>query len=99
MPPNTVSVTRPGPLGNPFLVSTFGHEQAVALHRVWIETPTAAELGYVGEQAAMLDAMRAEVMLLLPTLRGKNLACWCPEPMPYERDRCHASVLLELANQ
>jgi len=26
-------------------------------------------------------------------LRGKNLACWCPEGQP-----CHADVLLEIAN-
>jgi hypothetical protein len=27
-------------------------------------------------------------------LRGKNLACWCPEGSP-----CHADVLLEIANE
>jgi hypothetical protein len=31
--------------------------------------------------------------LFLHTLRGKNLACWCPLDQP-----CHADVLLELAN-
>lgn len=30
-------------------------------------------------------------------LRGKNLACWCDRPDPYE-DACHAAVLLEIAN-
>jgi hypothetical protein len=29
----------------------------------------------------------------LPTLRGKNLACWCKPTAP-----CHADVLLEIAN-
>lgn len=29
----------------------------------------------------------------LPSLRGKDLACWCPLDQP-----CHADVLLELAN-
>lgn len=29
----------------------------------------------------------------LESLRGKNLACWCPLDQP-----CHADVLLELAN-
>jgi hypothetical protein len=29
----------------------------------------------------------------LPTLRGKNLACWCALDKP-----CHADVLLEIAN-
>ena len=27
-------------------------------------------------------------------LRGKNLACWCPDGGP-----CHADVLLEIANE
>jgi len=30
----------------------------------------------------------------IATLRGKNLACWCPLDHP-----CHADVLLELANR
>jgi hypothetical protein len=30
----------------------------------------------------------------LDTLRGKDLACWCPLDQP-----CHADVLLELANR
>jgi hypothetical protein len=32
-------------------------------------------------------------MEALPSLRGKNLACWCPLGRP-----CHADVLLDLAN-
>jgi hypothetical protein len=36
---------------------------------------------------------RNRLVLLLPSLRGKNLACWCPLDQP-----CHADVLLELAN-
>ena len=31
---------------------------------------------------------------LLATLRGRDLACWCPLDQP-----CHADVLLELANR
>lgn len=38
------------------------------------------------ERDAMLDA--------LPSLRGKNLACWCPLDEP-----SHADVLLRLANE
>ncbi|MDB5358801.1 MAG: hypothetical protein JWO51_98 [Rhodospirillales bacterium] len=98
MPANTVSVTRPGPLGNPFRVDVFGLDQSIAMHQVWLETETAAALGYEGAEAERLDAMRAEVMRLLPGLRGKNLACTCPEPAPYERDRCHRAFLLKLAN-
>jgi len=36
---------------------------------------------------------RKVVLSGLPSLRGKNLACWCPLDQP-----CHADVLLELAN-
>jgi hypothetical protein len=32
----------------------------------------------------------------LPTLRGKNLACWCPLDTP--DSYCHAGVLLRVAN-
>jgi hypothetical protein len=31
-------------------------------------------------------------------LAGKNLACWCGLPAADEPDRCHAAVLLEIAN-
>ena len=32
-------------------------------------------------------------------LAGKNLACWCPLPVPGQPDLCHAAVLLEVASQ
>ncbi|MCA6114267.1 DUF4326 domain-containing protein [Bradyrhizobium sp. WSM 1738] len=35
-----------------------------------------------------------KVLDALPTLRGKNLACWCKIG-----EKCHADVLLELANR
>lgn len=40
------------------------------------------------------EQWRDELNRRLPELRGKNLACWCPEGSP-----CHADVLLELANR
>jgi hypothetical protein len=40
------------------------------------------------------SAFREQWMHLLEELRGKNLACWCPLDQ-----KCHADVLLELANQ
>ncbi len=36
---------------------------------------------------------RNAILIRLPELRGKNLACWCKPGFP-----CHADVLLELAN-
>lgn len=87
MPPDTISVTRPGKWGNPFVVG--GHyisgigkkgvihsnEMAVSLYRVWV-----------------VDQLR--IMECIEELRGKNLACFCKEGEP-----CHADVLLELANK
>ena len=35
---------------------------------------------------------RSDLLAALPTLRGRDLACWCA-PLP-----CHADVLLRLAN-
>jgi hypothetical protein len=35
---------------------------------------------------------QSELMAAMAELRGKNLVCWCAP------DRCHAEVLLELAN-
>jgi hypothetical protein len=98
-PPNTVSVARPTIFGNPFRPGRYSMEMAIAFHRAWLEAETAEELGYTGTAAEMLNTRRAEVMRRLPELRGKNLACWCPCPDPYERDRCHRAVLMELANR
>lgn len=93
LPENTATVSRPSRLGNPFPVKTLGRVQAVALHQRWLSTADAADLGYDPLETSWLNAERAAVLALLPTLRGKNLACWCPIDQP-----CHADVLLELAN-
>lgn len=100
MPPNTVSVARPTVFGNPFRPGgLIGMDMAVSLHRTWLEAETAEELGHTGSAAKLLNDRRAEVMRRLPELRGKNLACWCPCPAPYQRDRCHRAVLMEMANR
>jgi hypothetical protein len=90
MPPNTVSVARPGKWGNPFPIGREGPFERVA--------PDAE--GAVGFfRSLFLDAemlfaanypFRREV---IAELRGKNLACWCALGQP-----CHADVLLEVAN-
>lgn len=99
MPADTISVARPGPFGNPFLVSIHGQEHAVELHRAWLLAGSAADLGYTGEQAALLDERRSKVYRLMPELRGKNLACFCPEPDGDSQDCCHRAILLKLANE
>jgi len=50
------------------------------------------------EESTELRQRRRAVLEALPTLRGKNLACWCALPEPGEPDNCHAALLLELAN-
>ncbi len=94
LPPDTVSVARPGRWGNPFSVAPelapgtpVGTRytamptvaEAVAAYRHWVESDPAGR--EVAQQA------RRE-------LRGKNLACWCPLDGP-----CHAEVLLDIANR
>ena len=93
LPPNTVSVARPGFYGNPFSVApknTPGSkvglsyiavptvEDAVECFRTWLQdNPNGQDV-----------ARRAKA-----ELKGKNLACWCKPG-----DLCHADVLLEIAN-
>ncbi len=74
MPPNTVTVARPGPWGNPYRVGDPGpdgrpiasRDEAVALYRRHVHAPPA---GHAYDE-----------------LRGKNLACWCPLDGPCHAD-------------
>jgi hypothetical protein len=78
-PENTVCVTRPGPWGNPVKVTAeITAADAVALYR---------------EKLLRELETNHSVQTELESLRGKNLACYCPLDQP-----CHADVLLELAN-
>jgi len=99
MPPNTVSVTRPGKWGNPFRSSTYTAEQAVELYRTAVmgAMPIAFAAGLV-RHVSVMDLAKAQIDRLanlpLHELRGKNLACWCKPGEP-----CHADVLLDFANR
>jgi len=89
MPPNTVKVDRTTKWGNPFVVGKtgFGYAETVINRRhAW-----QLFLGAAQANEKLIEAARAE-------LKGKNLACWCPLPGPYEDDECHAAVLLKIAN-
>lgn len=99
MPPNCVSVTRPGIFGNPFTVAdaiAAGYRGtaeelaafAVRTFKTWLLVPS--ERIWFGHEA---DKRRAAILEGLERLRGKDVACWCPEGSP-----CHGDVLLELAN-
>lgn len=86
MPPNTVSVCRPGKFGNPFAVTDERTQaEAVAAFRTWLT---------VDGCTAGLPERKQQILESLHELRGKNLACFCKEGTP-----CHADVLLELANE
>jgi hypothetical protein len=100
MPENTVSVARPGKLGNPFTIAaaidsgyaTPETAQAFVVECFddWLAGGRHGRDWWQGPEA---EAALAAIRERLPDIRGKNLACWCPLDQP-----CHADVLLELAN-
>ncbi len=74
LPPNTISVTRPGKWGNPFrvgIISDYGDvpdaETAVAFYRAWID-----------------QGLRR--IQIVNELRGMDLACWCSLDAPCHAD-------------
>jgi hypothetical protein len=100
MPENTVSVARPGRYGNPFPVieGIRDARRAVRLFRMIVEgKPSLRRHGILRIARGNNGKGEAAVSALvegIPSLRGKNLACWCRLDAP-----CHADVLLELANR
>jgi hypothetical protein len=93
-----VKVDRTTLFGNPFSIKDYGHDRAVALHRAWLAGKLAGQ-DLPASREAKLAELRAKVLAALPTLRGRNLACWCALPEAGQRDNCHAALLLELANR
>lgn len=87
MPPNTVSVTRPGKWGNPFKVGMVIRDPQNDNYITTLETVEDVLnwyrkwLRYTGRMEDVKE------------LRGKNLACFCPLDQP-----CHRDILLEIAN-
>lgn len=107
MPPNTVKVPRSTIFGNPSgcggedwckLRGTSPHFCCVLSFREFVVSGIEGRSSTGGTFNVLLDASagypyRSRLVARLPTLRGKNLACWCALDRP-----CHADVLLELAN-
>ena len=109
MPPNTVSVTRPGKFGNPFSVKVYGLDVSLelfanAVKGEWTRKPVehlpAAEADATyqlhNEWRGRLDYLPEHA--IRTELRGKDLACWCALPAEGQPDKCHATQLLEIAN-
>ena len=96
IPADAVKVDRTTVFGNPFTVERYGREQAIALYRSWITgemTDKYIMHSYPELIGKHLVSRRKAIVSFLPTLMGKNLACWCPLDTP-----CHADTLLEIAN-
>lgn len=86
-----INVARPSLWGNPFIVGEDG-TRAECVHKFRMllggmvcmscKAPVAAQREFITHAGTHWKS-----------LRGKNLACWCPATA-----LCHADVLLELAN-
>jgi hypothetical protein len=84
---------------NPFLDSYCTPTAAVVMFRRWLldgipQDELARHSGHGRfSEGAWLVNRRAALWIAMPSLRGKNIACWCRP-----RDVCHGDVLLEIAN-
>jgi hypothetical protein len=87
MPPNTISVTRPGEWGNPHAVTYQGVDKGKYAQ----QAVDRFERDLVN--GTILDKHGKPLINRIGELRGKNLACFCPIGQP-----CHRDVLLKLAN-
>ena len=110
MPRNAMKVDRTTRFGNPFDVREYGIELALRLFEdtargAWlpanvtdVDVPTREMLHEAHHRwikrlgGNPVEAIRAE-------LRGKHLACWCAPPARGHDDRCHAAILLAIANE
>lgn len=83
---------RPGILGNPFEVGKHGGRgQCCDMHAAWLDTGDWRHINNV-ECPAATEKRRQQVLLLIPTLKGQDLECWCAP------DRCHCIKLAQMAN-
>ena len=91
MPPNTLKVDRTSKWGNPFVVGVHGtRDECVRLFELLLGGALCVSCGNAAAQQAYTDMAKCDHA----ELRGKNLACWCPQNAP-----CHADVLLAMVEQ
>jgi hypothetical protein len=103
MPPNTVSVTRPGKWGNPFKLTPDGWILFYKSNKIfgspwcyWSVCGGFSTEDIVSLYKQWITGKLPQWLPLIPNiseLKGKNLACFCPISSP-----CHGDILLELSN-
>lgn len=90
-----VYVGRPTVMGNPFDGSPAGLE---AFSRL-VQGIVLPDMHLLGDVSGWLERFRAVYgpgvpwQAVRPFLRGRHLACWCPNSQP-----CHADIWLKLVN-
>lgn len=78
---------RPGILGNPFEVGRDGTRgECCDKHAAWLDT------GENFGNPRATESLRQKVLLMIPTLKGQDLECWCAP------ERCHCIKLAQMAN-
>ena len=95
MPPNTKYVGRPTIWGNPFEVGKdVTPQQAVERYAIHLSS----YFGWVDREIKKVfypwPVESKEFEDWIKPLKGKNLACFCPL-----NQKCHADILLKIANQ
>jgi len=90
LPKGTVCVTRPSRWANPYRVGGPHPVHCWPMSRSEAVELFASRLFHGSLPFSVEDAKRE--------LAGKDLACYCPLPAKGERDECHASVLIAVAN-
>lgn len=96
LPDNTIKVDRSSSWGNPYIVGKHGTRAECV--ELFIHLVNGRICLTTRNQTEQIE-WQATAFRALHSLRGKNLACWCPLPKEGEPDLCHAAVLLELANR
>jgi hypothetical protein len=88
-PPGAVVVARPSKWGNPYRIG-----EPATVGDVRMDYPLDANAAvWAFEHALRWGLLPITVEQVRAELRGKDLCCWCPTG-----SRCHADVLLEIAN-
>lgn len=96
MPPNTISVARPGRYGNPYFPLCglgFGNITDDGRTMPWPLRTNTDMVAHFREHMRLMKLHEPERFEnYVAPLRGKNVACFCKLSDP-----CHGDVLLELA--